>query len=394
MSKRRKRPEVARIAALVGEAEAESYMALHAASVAFTRDVGDRFFGGGGIELLDPVDVRELDGHVRPGLVVFATELAGDWVCWDVRRGRPTDGARPSVVYVDHEIGFAEPFGRHIGAAFVHVVARALVGAQKSDVARAAAAWVSHFGPMLDAPEAKLLARFARAVSSTGARPVFANDDAARRAVRPLLPPGRRWLGLLPPTHVPLLAPDDDDCLDDAIARYEEAVALYRELVHDEGRAAFAWYLAAAARGLSDVLLRRRKYKRAAAAAREAIAHYAPIVDAGDGRAGMMLAFAHRVVATVDAREKDWQSAYEHATRALELSEVAVFDQQAAVTGLGHAAAAWEQERAGRPRDAQRELSLAVRHLAPYADRTPPHALGDHAARVARLAGARRARRG
>ena len=78
------------------------------------------------------------------------------------------------------------------------------------------------------------------------------------------------------------------------IAVSEEAAAVYREMVHDEGRSGYGWWLAAALRGLSDVLLRRRRWSDASAAAEEAIAHYEPILAAGDGRVATMLAFAPR----------------------------------------------------------------------------------------------------
>lgn len=381
-----KRPEVARIAALVGEAEAESYMALHAAYVALTRELGDRFFGGGGVALLDPKEVGEPGGDFRPGLVAFARELAGDFVCWDVRRGRPSPSERPRVVYVDHEVALAEPYARGVGGAVVHIVASALTGAPRADRARAAAAWVKHFGPVLAAPESELLSRLAAKVTSPAEGPVFASLAAEKRAVRSLLPPGKTIAGMLPPTHLSVPDPDDPRWLDHAIEGYEWSLLTYREMVHDEGRAAFGWHLAATARALSDVLLRRKRYDRAAAAAREAIAHYAPIHAGGDSRVGMMFAFAHRVVATVEARRRSWAKAYEHATRALELTEPGLMDYAAAVTGLGFAVSAWERERAGDRGEARRELAVAARHLAPFGDRDPPHAFADLSARVTRLA--------
>ncbi len=79
-----KRSHAGRIATLVGEAETDAYLALHRASARLVSATGDRFHGGGGIELLDPRDVAELGGDFRPGLVAFGHEVAGDYVCWSL----------------------------------------------------------------------------------------------------------------------------------------------------------------------------------------------------------------------------------------------------------------------------------------------------------------------
>lgn len=391
---RRKRPEIARIAALVGEPEAEDYAAIHAACAKLTEELGDRFYGGGGIALVDPPEVRELGGHFRPGFVVLADELAGDRVCWDVRRGPPRAGERPAVFYVDHEIGTAEPFARGVGGALVHVLAIALVGEPRSAMAGAASRWLAHLGPLLAEAEREVLERLVREATKGGARPVFANVAASRRFVRSILPDVAPTLGMLPPTHLPLLDPDSREELDRAIAGYEEAAAVYREMVHDEGRSGYGWWLAAALRGLSDVLLRRRRWSDASAAAEEAIAHYEPILAAGDGRVATMLAFAHRVVATVHARSKQWAPAYEHASRALDLQESALQDYAAAVVGLGALAESWEIDLAGGDADRARGLlSVAARSTEAFVGKTPPHAFAEQGERVARIAAARSPRR-
>lgn len=391
--KSKKRPEVVRIAALVGEAEAEAYVAIHAACTKLARAVGDRFLGGGGIALTDPKGVEELGGVFRPGFVVFADELAGDRVAWDVRRGPPRAGQRPPVLYIDHEIGFATPFARGVGGAIVHVLALALIGTPRGEMSGAASQWLPHLGPVLAEDERVVLERLVRAATKKDPRPVFANDADARRAVRALLPDVPRTLGTLPPTHLPLLD-DSKEALDGAIVGYEEAVAVYREMVHDEGRRGYAWWLAAAARGLSDVLLRRRRWEAASEAATCAIEHYEPIFASGDGRVAVMLAFAHRVVATVAARSKRWATAYEHAERALELQEGALADYAAAVTGLGAAVEAWELDLVGGDADRARGLlGVATRHTGAFVGRTPPHAFAEQGERLARLAARRSKRR-
>lgn len=387
--------ETARIAALVGELEAESYMRVHAAYQELCTRTGERFFGGGGIELLDPSEVRAHDqAWLRPGLIPFCHELAGDAVCWDVRRGVPRRGARAPVVYADHEIALAYPFARGVTGAVVQIIARGLGTETKATERKNAAHWRACFSDVLAPSELSVLEKLTSRSAVKVAR--LEKRDASDGLVKSLLPAGKTFYGGVPGTHYPPLD-DTAASLDRAIGSYEESVEVFREMVHAEGRRAYAWHLAAASRGLSDLLLRRGKYDRAAAAAEEAIAHYEPIAAGGDTRVGAMLAFAHRVVAVVDARKKRWRSAYEHADRALTLSEAALTDYATAVVGLDALARAWEGRETGADADDVRGLlSVATRELGAFADRSPPHAFAEYAARASRLAqpgGRRRARR-
>ncbi len=379
-----------RISSLVGQPQAEAYFSLHGAAAVFERRTNDRFFGGGGISFLDPKDVVEVGGAFRPGLVAFAEELAGDLVCWDLRRGRTKQS--PSVVYVDHEQGLATPFAHDVEGALVHILANTLIGTPKEELGTKPSLWVEVFGPALGS-RVKLVTNLAARVERMGAKPVFQNDEAALEALGELIPPGDSTWGVLPPTYVPLSSPDDPKGLDEAIERYEDSTSCYRELVEVEGRAPFAWHLAATLRGLSDTLLRRKKFGRAKAAAEEAITQYEPILEAGDDRVAGMLAFSHRVVAVVAAREKNWASAYEHADRALTLSESVLLHHDLALRGLGFVAEAWERELDGDSRsEVSRCLKLALDAVGPFAERSPPHALAEPASRVVRLA-KRRSRR-
>lgn len=381
---RAKSSQQTRIENLVGQQQAEAYLTLHAAAAVFERRTNDRFFGGGGIALLDPKDVVEVGGSFRPGLVAFAEELAGDLLCWDLRRGRTKQ--TPAVVYVDHELGLAVPFAHDVEGALVHILANTLIGTPREELGDKPSLWVDVFGSALGS-RAKLVADLAARVERMGAKPVFKNDDAARKALAGLIPPGDSTWGTLPPTYVPLLSPEDPACLDEAIERYEDSATCYRELVELEGRVQFAWHLAATLRGLSDTLLRRNKFARAKGAAEEAITHSEPILEGGDDRVAGLLAFAHRVVAVADAREKKWASAYEHADRALTLSESLLQHQELGLRGLGFVAEAWERELDGDSRsEVSRCLKLAVDTIGPFAERSPPHALAEHAGRVVRLA--------
>jgi hypothetical protein len=389
-----KRSDAGRIAALVGDDETDAYLAIHRATAALVARTGDRFFGGGGIELLDPRAVVELGAGFRPGLVAFAHELAGDWVCWDLRKGRPAAGTSPPVVYVDHELGLAEPFARDVRGALVHVIGQALVGTPGRDAASAAVSWLDEFGPVVGPKERAALARLSDRVARAGKRPVFAKTEEVAGALGGLVPKGKVTWSSLPPTDVPLLLPDDAKCLDEAVERYEESAVVYREMVHDEGRAAYAGHLAATLRGLSDVLMRRGKPARAAAAAREAIAHYEPILASGDTRIATQLAFAHHVVSAVEARAKRWATAYEHADRALTLSESVLVDYARGLRAVGPLTEAFERERAGDdPHEVQIRLDVAARETAAFVGRVPPHTLGAIAERIAGLGASRKKKR-
>ncbi len=391
--KRVKRSHAGRIAVLVGEGETDAYVALQRGYGKLVASTGERFFGGGGIELLEPAEVVELGEEFRPGLVAFARELAGDWVCWDLRKGRPADGTSPRVVYVDHELGVAEVFARDVSGAVVHMMARATVGVPASELAPSASRWIEVFGRTVGSRDREAIALLVERVSKSGRRPAFEKLDDAKRALGKLIPSGKGGWSTLPSAHFPLLAPDDPRCIDEAVLSYEASAAAYRELVHDERRHTYAWHLAATLRGLSDLLLRRGKYARAAKAAQEAIEQYEPLHAKGDQRVATQLAFVHHVVSAVEARGRRWPSAYEHADRALVLSEAALLDYAGGVRALGFATDAWERERAGEDsHEVQIRLNVAVKETAAFANRIPPHPLGDDAARIARLAKGKRAK--
>ncbi|MDF2692841.1 MAG: hypothetical protein K0S65_1224 [Labilithrix sp.] len=372
---------------LVGVAEAGSYLRIVDACRASTQS---RF---GGIDVLDVHEVGELGGDFRPGLVAFARDGAGDYLCWDLRRGQ---GAPAAVLYCDHELGIAVPIACGVDGALVHVFARAAVGVPGRVAAANLEQWSELFASVLAPAERKRLAELAVKARRAGNAPLFARLEAMTKALRDLVPAkARGGLCTLPPTHVPLLRPEDPGCLEAAARRYEESAATYREMLEDEGRAAFGWHLANALRGLADVLLRRGRDEAALRAAREAVTLYEPIYVDGDARVETHLAFAHRVVAVVEARKRRYAVAFDHAERALALSESSLAAAAAMLHAASTAVDAWNLQRAGGPIDDVRlRIEQARKWSAPYLEREPPHPLRAHAEAIVRLAAkpAKRAR--
>lgn len=362
------------LTAFVGAAEAARYVELQ-------RRVVDSIDG---VALIAPDDVAELDGDYRPGLIAFGEEAAGDFLAWDLRRSKP--GKPAGVLYCDHELGLATPFARDATGAVEHLLIRTLVSARGKAVVEQVARTLSDFADVVSPATRRVLEKLAARARTTRA-PVLANHDASRRAAAHLIPKELRggW-ATIPPTYLPLLSPDDRGYLAGVARSYADAVEGLRELAIEERRAPFRWHLAAALRWYADVLLRLRRYDRAAEAAAEAIALYEPLHASGDRRVTFGLASVHRVRAVTERRARRLPSALDHATRALELHEESLLDASIVLDALDKAAETWERDLAGPGEDNGLALAVGVKATAAIRETEPPHPYRPQAERLARLA--------
>ncbi|MFO0615684.1 MAG: hypothetical protein U0414_24025 [Polyangiaceae bacterium] len=350
------------------------------------RGHGPRF---GGIEVAAPSKVKELGRHYRPGLVAWAHEGAGDEFVWDLRHGREKT-ASPVVLHVDHEIGMATPFAKNVSSALVLFLLYELLGLPGAEVARVIAPWRSGvFGAAIDAVGEEVLTACAARGRRRPDEAVLPDQRALLRAARPLRPASTREIvAHRPATWLVLAQPDDRDCLLDAARGYVDAIRGWREIVFDEGRGAFRWHLAAALRGAADVELRLGRFARAARAAEEAVALYEPLHEAGDARVTNGLAFVHRALAVVRARERKHARAHEHAARALSLYEESILDANVLVDALDHAVQSSLAGQAGHREDAKRHARLALERTERFRA-APPHPYEPQAKRIQQLARAR-----
>lgn len=366
------------LAARVGEEAAAGYSALYGAI---------RALGGLGMEWLAPNEAVELDGMFRPGFVVFASDGAGDHLAWDVRKGPPERGSLPMIRWIDHEVGLGAPYARDLSGALCHLAVQRTVGLVGAEAAASLKRACETFARAIRVDDQRTMASLIRKLDRAGTRVGLEGWKAGERAARPFIPKAATvWAGL-PLTHLPLLDPTDHVELRDKAERYADSAAEYRRMVHDEGRRAYAWYLAAALLGLADVEIRRRRLSHAAKAAKEAMGHYRALYEAGELRCETQLAFCHRTLSLDAKRRKDRGAALTHAEQALDLLDSAVQSASSMVVALGHVARAWEQERAGDPGDQVRPLlGTAARLTSDLVSRQPPHPYRDDAARIARLA--------
>lgn len=377
LSRMAKRSQAKRIAVLVNEGEATAFLALEKRTEQVREKSGLRLV----MELLPPAGVQAPGGDMRPGLVLFAEDGAGGGLAWDLRR--PSDA--PPVVYCDHELRTATPFARDVRGAFQHVLVMQLVG-EKGDAFLELAGRVRASFELV--PEvAAVFERLEKKARKSPRVAPLRNEEAAHEAVAFLVPEAARGgLAWIPVTHYPLLDPTDPACLDGALESYDEAIATYRELVHDEGREVFAWHLADTLKNASGVLVQRERFAEAEAAAREALLHYLAIYERGDTRVLNGLVFVHRILSVVEARNGNHQEAYAQAERALQLQERSLLDAYTMLQAYELLLSAWEEERAGKKARSRENLRFAAKKVAAFRDLDPPHAFRDVSARIARLA--------
>ena len=172
-----RRPEVARVATLVGEDEASALIGLVAV-------VGDTSLAG--LRFLPLREVRKRQASPTPGLVAFLRGDADEEVGWDVRHGRPTDGTAPLVVATSGA-GTAR-FARDVHHAVVHVLARAVVASSGAEASRFLAEWHNELVPVLSEPALARLERLVRAARRAGSDTFLANPVLATQHVRDLVP--------------------------------------------------------------------------------------------------------------------------------------------------------------------------------------------------------------
>lgn len=172
-----KRPEVARVATLVGEDEASALFGLLSV-------VGDTSLGR--FRFLPLRDVRKREASPTAGLVAFLRGDAGEEVGWDVSQGRPTDGTAPLVVATG-DAGTAA-FARDVHHALVHVLARAVVATSGVEATRFLEEWHQELVPVLSALALARLERLVRAARRAGRATFLANLPLATRRVRDLVP--------------------------------------------------------------------------------------------------------------------------------------------------------------------------------------------------------------
>ncbi|MFO0737118.1 MAG: hypothetical protein U0270_14615 [Labilithrix sp.] len=179
----------------------------------------------------------------------------------------------------------------------------------------------------------------------------------------------RVGLCAIPPTHRPMLAPDDPRCLAETADGHEESLAFFRELVEDEGREAFRWHLADTLRWYADVLLRQEKWRAAKKAAAEAAELYEAL---DDRRNDAHLAFCERALAVIAARRAKYEEAFAHAEAALVASERFMLDHVAILRATTSAVEGWARERSG---DDEYEVELRLKNAqkwsAPHRGRFP-----------------------
>jgi tetratricopeptide (TPR) repeat protein len=382
-----------RLRSLIGAGEAAAHARIaKAAGTIFELTARGRSPRFGGVEIATPAAVKELDDH-RPGLVAWAHEGSGDDFAWDLRHGLPKQGA-PTVVHVDHEIGMATPFAKNVAGALVLLLLYELLELPGTEVRSRIEGWRRGvLGRAIDAEGAAVLAR---CVARAEARPtavVLADERALLRAARSLRPArSAPFLAHLPHTWIALLDPEDRACLLEAAKDYADAIADWRELIDGEGRGQFRWHLAATLRGATDVELRLGRFAKAARAAEEAVALYEPLHEAGDARVTNGLAFVHRALAVVRAREKKHAQAHEHAARALALYEASLLDAFTMVDALDQVVLASLREVGRGGAETADHWKLAVDRTERFRAARPAHPYAPQAERVRELAQARKKR--
>lgn len=344
---------------------------------------GPRF---GNVRVAAPVEVKELTDPYRPGLLAWAHEGAGDDFVWDLRRGRPARGA-PIVLHVDHEVGMATPFAKNIASALVLFLLYELLGLPGSEVASQIARWRSGvFAGAIDAEGAAVLDACAARGRARPSEVPLPDERALWRAARSLRPTSTKEIvAALPQTWFALLKPDDRDCLAATARDYVDAVAGWRELVFDEGHSRYRWHLAATLRGAADINLRLGRFTKAGLAAEEAVQLYEPLHEARDARVTNGLAFVHRALAVVRAREKKYAEAHRHGVRALELYEESLLDASLMLDALDRAVTASLCELGGDADGVRTNSRLASERSERFRTASPPHPYAPQAERVKAL---------
>lgn len=385
-----RRSELGRLAKLVGEREAKAFarMLEISESLDATRSP-DEPRGVCDYDLVRLDGAKELTGVFRPGLIAIAGDGAGDYLAWDLRRGAPKRGA-PVVLHCDHEIGLATPFAVDVSHALLRLCMLHLVGTPGRAAAAALERWRVAFAELLPSGADAELSRLAERAKKKGNAPLLPSWRDGERLTKPLTPPARGGYCTLPPTHLPLLDPNDRRELREKSSAYDESIAEYREMVHVEKRSGYAWYLAAALRAKAEVDLRRGKLADAARSAAEALRHYEPLLEAGETRVRTQLAFVQRVLMLAEKRRRPAR-ALAHAEQALDAYEAALMDFSVAAEAGRNVAHAWERELAGEdPYEVYLTLNVAHRSTRQYLEHEPPHAFQEHAQRFARLAAAKK----